>query len=340
MAVKRQIRLAVLIGLFMAALFFLWAARGALYPFFLGVFLAYLLDPFVTLLERRGLRRVWALAAVYAVIVGAAAWIGVKLVPLLVRELESFARDLPAITREAEALLGNFETHYRSWAMPESMRAAVDEAIGGVGVDIDRFVRELVQRILGLFSYALGIAVSPVLAFYILYDWKKLREKALFLLPSSWRSKSMFLAKDVNTVLHGVLRGQILTSLLVAALITAGLYGMSVPYALLIGVLAGVLDVIPYFGALIGALPAIGMALLQSPASALKVAALFIIVHQLESAVIQPKIVGETAGLHPLTVIFFAFVGGELGGLAGMLLSVPFAAVGKVCLQHLVKNLL
>lgn len=337
---RRRVRLAALFGFFALALTFLWVARGALYPFFLGVFLAYLLDPFVTLLERRGMARVWALAAVYAVIVGTAAWIGVKLMPILVRELESFARDLPAMTREAEALLGDFETHYRSWAMPESMRAAVDEAIGGIGADIDRFVRELVQRILGLFSYALGIAVSPVLAFYILYDWKKLREQALCLLPSAWRSKCMLMARDVNAVLHGVIRGQILTSLAVAALITSGLYAMGIPYALLIGVLAGVLDVIPYFGALIGALPAVGMALLQSPFSALKVAVLFVVVHQLESAVIQPKIVGDIAGLHPLTVIFFAFVGGELGGLAGMLLSVPVAAVGKVCLRHLIKNLL
>lgn len=340
MAAKRRIRLAALFGLGAAALFFLWLARGALYPFFLGVLLAYLLDPFVTLLERRGIRRVWALAAVYAVIVGALAWCGVKLVPVLVRELENFARDLPAMLREAESLLGDLETHYRSWTLPESMRAAVDEAIGNAGAEVDRFVRELVQRILGLFSYALGIAVSPVLAFYILYDWKNLREKALFSLPSSWRSKCVLMAKDVDLVLHGVIRGQILTSLLVAALITAGLYALDIPYALLIGVLAGVLDVIPYFGALIGALPALGMALLQSPATVLKVAVLFVVVHQLESSVIQPKIVGEIAGLHPLTVIFFAFVGGELGGLAGMLLSVPAAAIGKVCLRHLLKLLL
>lgn len=340
MTAKRRVRLMVLAGLGALALSLLWVARGALYPFFLGVLIAYLLNPLVALLERRGAGRLWALAAVYTVLAAAAAGAGIKLVPLLVRELENFARDLPSITREAEALLGDLETHYRSWALPESMRRAVDEAIGGIGAEADLFVRELVQQILGLFSYAVGIAVSPVLAFYILYDWQNLREKTLFMLPAAWRARCVRMAGEVNVVLHGVIRGQILTSLLVAALVTAGLYALQIPYALLIGALAGALDVIPYFGALIGALPAVGMALLQSPAAVLKVTALFFVVHQLEGSVIQPKIVGKTAGLHPLTVIFFAFVGGELGGLVGMLLSVPLAAIGKVCLRHFMQLLL
>ncbi|MPM48860.1 hypothetical protein SDC9_95587 [bioreactor metagenome] len=99
------------------------------------------------------------------------------------------------------------------------------------------------------------------------------------------------------------------------------------------------LDIIPYFGAIIGATPAVTLALLHSPILALKVAFLFLIIHQLEGTVIGPKILGESVGLHPLSVIFFVFVGGELGGLPGMLLGVPVAAIVKVVFRHLYKLL-
>ncbi len=123
-------------------------------------------------------------------------------------------------------------------------------------------------------------------------------------------------------------------------MISGGLYILDVRYALIIGILAGMLDIIPYFGAFIGATPAVTVALLDSPLLALKVAGLFFIVHQLEGTIIGPRILGDNVGLHPLTVIFFLFIGEEMAGLLGMLLGVPLAAVAKVLLSHLVKALI
>jgi predicted PurR-regulated permease PerM len=100
------------------------------------------------------------------------------------------------------------------------------------------------------------------------------------------------------------------------------------------------LDIIPYFGAFIGATPAVTLALLSSPWLALKVVLLFFAIHQLEGSIIGPQIMGDNVGLHPLSVIFFLFIGGELGGIPGMLLGVPIAAVGKVFIRHIIRMLI
>lgn len=334
---KRQICICVMIFLAILILWFLWMVRGGLYPFILGILIAYLLNPFVEFLEFKGINRLWSLIIVYVVIFSLMIGIGVKFLPVLIRELENFANELPAMSLRFETLLNLCQETYRNWVMPDSMRLAFDEGASRIVAELDLFVKGLVQHILSLLTYIVGIVVSPILAFYILYDWKMIKQKILLFVPAAWRAELMHIFKDVNRVLDGVIRGQIFTSLIVGAVITGGLYLMDVKYALLIGILAGILDVIPYFGAIIGAVPALGVALLYSPLTALKVFVLFFCVHQMEGAVIQPKIMGNTVGLHPLSVIFFVFIGEELGGLAGMLLGVPVAAIGKVLARHVYK---
>ena len=130
-----------------------------------------------------------------------------------------------------------------------------------------------------------------------------------------------------------------LVAALVGIFVSIGLHFLNLGYALLIGLFAGLLDVIPYFGAFIGALPAVGLALVSSPLLAFKVIVLFVIIHQLEGLVIHPQIMGEKVGLQPLSVIFWVFIGGELGGFTGMLLGVPAAAVGKVIVKHIRRGL-
>lgn len=336
---KRQFRTAVLLFIFFMGFWFLWLVRAGLYPFFIGIFLAYLLNPFVAFGERKGLTRMWSLVIVYLVVFSSLIGVGSKLIPLLIKELESFANELPRMSDRAELLLYEWQHNYQNWVLPNSMRLALDEGINHIATNINIFIQQLVQGILGLFTYVIGLAVSPILAFYILYDWKAIKEKIIFFVPSAWRAELLSMLKNINQVLDGVIRGQIFTSLLVGMIITVGLFILGIKYALLIGILAGILDIIPYFGAVIGALPALGVALIYSPVLLLKVLFLFFVVHQLESAVIQPKIVGNTVGLHPLSVIFFVFIGGELAGLPGMLLGVPIAAIVKLFIQHAFKLL-
>lgn len=336
---KRVIRIVSIIIILLICCYFLWLVRNGLYPFIIALFLAYLLNPAVEYVERKGLIRVWAITLVYAFLFGALLLFGITLVPLLIKELEHFAGEIPQMTNTGQQFIENFQSQYQNSVLPFSLRIAFDKALLSLEGEVQTFIAAIVGGIINSVSYFIGIVISPVLAFYLLHDWNEIKAKLLLFLPGKFRYEIITVIRDIDKVLNGIIRGQLLIAMVVGILVSTGLYLLKVKFALLIGISAGILDIIPYFGAVIGATPAVTLALLESPVLAIKVIALFLVIHQLEGTVIGPKILGESVGLHPLSVIFFVFVGGELAGLAGMLLGVPFAAIVKVIIRHLYKFL-
>lgn len=334
---KRVVRISIIIGVLLLGLYFLWQVRSGLYPFIIAFFLAYLLNPAVCYLENKGLKRIWAIAVIYVVLFFVVIAGGSRLIPIIIRELEGLAKDLPMIIDNAEHLAKDIQSQYENSLLPYSLRVAIDKSLWQVQSEAQAFIASVVSAIISLFSHFIGLAITPILSFYLLHDWYEIKEELLAILPSSWRHEFIMLFRDVDKVLGGVIRGQVTVAVIVGVLVSTGLYFLKVPYALIIGILAGMLDVIPYFGAFIGAAPAVTFALLYSPWLAAKVVLLFFVIHQLEGTIIGPKVLGESVGLHPLSVIFYLFVGGELAGLVGMLLGVPLAALGKVFIRHLVR---
>ncbi len=156
-----------------------------------------------------------------------------------------------------------------------------------------------------------------------------------YLTPRSWRKPLHRYVKDVDTTFGSFIRGQILVSLCVGILSSIALWIVGVPYAFLLGLFIGAADMIPYFGAFIGSLPALITALLESWKLALLTALAIIIVQQIEGNILSPVIVGRTLQLHPLLIIFALLVGAELGGIIGLLIAVPLLAIAKVTLIHI-----
>ncbi|MEW6230265.1 MAG: AI-2E family transporter, partial [Bacillota bacterium] len=154
-------------------------------------------------------------------------------------------------------------------------------------------------------------------------------------IPGRWRSEVVGLLIEMDHALGSFIRGQLLVSGIVGVLISLGLSIIGVDFALVIGLLAGIFDIIPYFGPVIGAVPAIALALLKSPVLVIYVVVLFVVVNQIESAIVGPNILGEQIGLHPVAVIFAILAGGHLFGVTGVLLAVPVAAIIKVFLRYL-----
>lgn len=327
----RSVLLAIAV---LIAAYFLWWVRASLYPFLIAFTMAYLLNPAVSYLERNKLTRLWSIIIVYTCLLSVLIISSSHLVPVLIRELEIFARELPTLIVRGDAFIQSAQSQYQNTAMPYSLRLAFDNGLKQIEVMLQDTVSGSVDSLLNLVSHGIGIVISPILAFYFLYDWHEMKRNFYLTVPGSWRPGVRLFLKDIDKVLSGVIRGQITIAVIVGLLVSLGLMTLGVRFALLIGILAGALDVIPYFGAFIGATPAIAIALLDSPLLAGKVAILFFIIHQIEGTVIGPRILGEQVGLHPVTVIFFLLVGGEVGGLGGLLLGVPLAAIGKVILRH------
>lgn len=331
---RRWLRILLLLTVSMGAMYFLWLVRAVLYPFFIAFAVAYVLHPAICVLTDRGTPRVAAILMVYVTlgcIIGLAA---IFLTPVLFRDLSEFAARVPEFSRQAQALVEELHLRYDNVALPDTIRPIMDETITGMEAGLQRFVRDIFNGFLALMTHIIGLLSAPVLAFYILKDWEDIGDKLKEIIPITWRRELLLMTAEIDTVLSGVIRGQLTVGLLVMVLVSIGLQVIGLDFAMLIGIFAGLLDVVPYFGAIVGAIPAVLLALLHSPGTAVKVIILFFAVHQLEGSILSPKILGDNVGLHPLAVVFALFVGGELFGLLGLLLAVPAAAIFKVIVKH------
>ncbi|MCC5467710.1 AI-2E family transporter [Pelosinus baikalensis] len=337
---KAAIRITLIIVILICFLYFFWMVHNALYPFIIGLFLAYLLNPAVCYLERKNIGRLWAIIAVYIILFGVVIIGGSKLLALFIKELQSFALDLPFMIENINKLLTQMQSQYQNSALPYYLRIAIDNNLLLLENEMQEFMGQVVNFIIKIISHSIGLAISPILAFYLLHDWYKIKSEILALLPSGWRAELVLFFRDADKVLGGIIRGQLLVASIIGVFVTIGLYLLQVKFALIIGILAALFDIIPYFGPIIGASPAVMLAILESPWLTIKVILLFFIIQQIEGNIIHPKIIGVNIGLHPLSVIFVVFVGGEVAGIIGMLLGVPVAAIGKVLVRHIVKVLL
>ncbi|MGE5590748.1 MAG: AI-2E family transporter [Bacillota bacterium] len=323
-----------LMALGLGLVFFFYRVRVILTPFVLAFFLAYLLEPPVAALVRRGVGRVWAIVLVY-VGVGLLAAAAVFLVlPRALAEVSRLVANLPAYAADLEYALVAVQERYDSLAMPSGLRAAMDDVIlrlQGMAMGQVQLASGLV---LGLFHGLFSLVVAPLIAFYILKDMDLFRRGFVAWLPQRSRRPLLRLLHDLNAVLSGFVRGQLLVALAVGVMAAAAAGLLGLRYAMLIGLVAGITDVIPYFGPVMGALPALVLAAPMGAVKMLEVVIAFALVHQMENAVVGPKIMADSVGLHPLTVMFAILAGGMVAGVAGMILSVPVVGMLKVLAAH------
>ncbi|NLY90289.1 MAG: AI-2E family transporter, partial [Firmicutes bacterium] len=256
-----------------------------------------------------------------------------------VEDLNQALTKLPIYVKELQNWFVRLNKEYKRFALPQNVRDVVDEALYRGEEVLRQFLLRLATFLLSFFSQVLFFFLVPVLAFYFSKDMVNLKEVVF-----TW-SKRLFgeereVIGEVIAVVTGYLRAQALSSLLVGLLLTIGLLLLRVDLAILIGVLAGVFNIIPYFGPVLGAVPAVLLAAQTSLWRAAYVILLFFIVNQLESMVIIPRLIGGRVGLHPLLVIFIILIGGELFGFSGIVFAVPVGAVLQVIIKYYWKKVL
>ena len=319
----------------LALLAFLYRVRTILTPFLFAVVIAYIFYPLIVVFETRGMSRVGAILLVYTafgVLFGITLW---TVLPRLTNELDDVLRQLPRHVRHWEELGQNTLGIFRKIKLPGTIQDALNVIMERLEVAIESLAGKITEMIMGAFANLVSLLISPVLAFYFLRDHQAMRGRSLQYVPAQYRGEVQRIMKEINQALNGFFRGQILVSLFVGLFIYGGLLLLGIPYALFIGFLAGIFDIIPYFGPVLGFVPAATFALLKSPLTVVWVLLLFVAANQIENGVISPKIIGDRVGLHPLVVILALFIGGDLMGLVGMLLAVPVAAILRVILDYL-----
>lgn len=315
---------------------FLYWVRGILTSFLIAAIIAYLLYPLVSYLEnKRKMSRLGAILMAYLAVAILLMLLFLYIVPVLNQELNQLIRDIPFYAKKAERLINWIQIRYQEQWGVHLNRNFNQEIINRSEFVVVQLIRKTTETLVWLVTSFVNLVIGLILAFYLLRDFDSLKSNIISLLPERKQEQALIFWEEVNGVIEGFIRGQLLVASFMAIFITIGLYLLNIQYALIIGVLAAIVGIIPYLGSIAGALPAVILGLMESPWLALKVIILFLITHQIEGSIVSPKIVGESVGLHPLVVIMALLAGGQILGIWGMLIAVPSTAVGKVLLKHI-----
>ena len=329
----------VVVGALLAVIFF-YFSRRVLTPFFIAFALAYLLDPVTDRLESLKISRTFSVLVLMAGVFSLVTGIGLLIFPLLKLQAEHLVSNLPdyiAIMQEwMYPLLGVV-------GEPEKIQGILNRELLKVGElplkVISSITSILWGSVAGLFSFILLLAnlvIIPVVMFYLLRDYDLINKKMLSFVPARSREQVLSLIKEIDGVLAGFVRGQLMVGLIMAGLYSIGLFFCGTPMSLFIGLLAGLASLVPYLGLVFGFVPAAILTFMQTQDWMLVfgVVGVFAVVQGLEGMIITPRIVGEKIGLHPVAIILAVLLGAEFFGLVGVIVSVPVAAALNVLFTH------
>lgn len=295
-----------------------------------AVFFAYLIYPVVRRLQRR-LPRWLSIVIVYAVLAAGLSGVFAILGPRVNTEARNLAHDFPGLLAQIriDILSGNSGIIA---SVPVEARTVVVNALDQAGTSLQSaavmIAGQAFRILLSVASIVTGLVIVPVLAFYILLDVDRVSKGFMRLIPPRFQPQVLSAVTDIDSVLGGFIRGQVIVGAIIAIVTTIILLALHINYAFLIGLFAGVMDIIPYVGAIAGAVPAVLIALVTfGLGRAVIVVLAFVAMYQLEGHIIAPNVVGQRVGLTPLMVIVAILIGAELGGIPGMFISVPLAAI-------------
>jgi predicted PurR-regulated permease PerM len=328
----------IAIGLLLA--WVLWSAHGALPAFVIGLALAFVLDPMVSALQRRGVPRWGGVLIAFATVVAVIWALAAFAVAPLAEQSRAFIARLPEFGAAVGALQHDLDEWYRSLPLSPDMRDALDTAIeraeAAFGTAIRDFLGPAVGTLVRTVGFIVGLVVIPVWLFFVLRDRERLPRAIAAAVPEGWRAD----ADNVLAILARVggrwVRGQLLLGVAIFLATVIGLTALTFvgfrefgSFTLVLALIAGILEWFPIIGPIVAAVPAILVGLSISPTAAIAVAALYLGIQQLENNLLVPKILGDAVELHPAVLIVALVVGGALFGIGGAILAAPVVAAGR-----------
>jgi predicted PurR-regulated permease PerM len=328
-------RVVFIIVIIIIGFYFLLKVSGIISPFVAGAVMAYLLSPAVKWLQKKGLRRRGAVAVIFIWISFLMVFIVFMVLPLIYLEIGKLATVLPERLQVINNYLETLKSNYTQAGLPGEVNQLIDEQILRSQDVLITWLENILQNLPSILVSIGLLVLSPVLAIYFLLDWPKITQGIINLVPARVRGEWLRLLQEIDYLIQRYIQGNIIDALIVGLLIGLGVKIVGMEYALLIGVICGVTNLIPYFGPVLGAAPSVLLALGKSPVMSLKVLLVIIIVQQLDSNFINPYLMSNKLGLHPLWVVFALLAGGEIGGILGMLIAIPLAAVLRIIFRHI-----
>lgn len=315
------------------AIWFFFAVGGVLAPLIIAFILTYVFNPIIERMERRGIQRWLAIVVLLVSTLGVFVMIGIFFVPIIVEQLGGLISTFPNILSEANALLKSKVVPLLSQLGVKRPEQTLFEQITG---HTQVIIKSILDGLIGLVTGAsaivtqlLNIVTVPFLCFYLLKDFETIKQTILSLFPPRRRAAVTAYFRKIDTILGHYVRGAITLACINGILASILLWLVGVNYPLVLGILSGVLDLIPYFGLLMATVLSVVVALFSSNPLFCIIAVLIIMpgLHVLENTVLSPRIIGHQVGLHPVPMIVSMLIFGYFLGFIGLLIAVPTTAI-------------
>jgi predicted PurR-regulated permease PerM len=339
---KWYYRLGFLLLLFVVAFVFLkleslWqpvlkVTFTVVYPFLIAALITYLLHPLVEKIHDLGLHRGLAVVIIYSLFFGGIGLALYKGVPAFISQTKDLAENLPQVADQYRFWLSEIQERTSQW--PMGIHERIEDGIVSFEERIEAILSSVMSGMLNIINSIFIIAIIPFIAFYMLKDIKVLKKSIWYLTPRKWRKQGILFLRAVNESLGSYIRGQLIVCLIVGTVSTLLFWFIDMRFPLLLGFIIGVTNVIPYFGPIIGAIPAVIIAATVSLKMVLFIIGIIFILQFAEGNILSPLIVGKSLHMHPLMIMLALLAGGEVGGVVGLILAVPILAILKVAVLH------
>lgn len=311
-----------------------------LIPFLMAGVIVFLLRSPVARIQDRGASRTLAVLICYLVAIVLLVIAGVFIFPALAAQFAQFLAQFPDFAAQAGRSATSFTTRYWNTS-PQWLKDAVSGAEGSVTASLGDFARlgaaEVVTAGGSVVTFFVDAVLALFLAFYVLVDLPEVKRETVLLFGPRFRGDAEMILHEISTVVGGYLRGQAIIATTDGVLTALGLWIVGMPYSGILGIITGILSVIPYIGPVVGGVIVVVTGLFVSPRTALVGLVVMIVVQQVDGNLLGPRIMSREVDLHPALVIFSLLVGAELAGLLGMLVAIPVAATGKAIFSHYVR---
>lgn len=313
----------------------IYLSRSIIQPLMISLILAYILNPLVKGLTRRGLSKRISVIISLLLLIGFLAVIFYYVIPGIIRDLMGILYNSNEYKSSIAKYIGTFKLD----GIPAYLKNVLNSniiKIQNMGIKyLNNFFNALLNFTMELPTYVL----TPIFIYYFLMDSEHFIKLIKGLIPVNIRGKASELWNEVDKVLSSFIRSQLILSLIISLMTFAAMLVLNIKFPIIIAFINGITNIIPYFGPVIGFLPAFLAAISQSVNKAILVTVAFVIIQQVESSVMAPKLMGDTLGIHPVFIIIIILLGGKYFGGWGLLLSVPLAAILKVIIKYVVRNM-
>jgi len=338
---EKKLNFIISIAIGLVVLFYVLSKLKWLFIYFsFALMLAYFFDPLYKFLLNRKAPKVLAIIIVFGIIITLLILTIFFLIPSVINQLNILYKEIPNFIENYQNLILSIKPQLSKFINPADVEILLKENLSELQKGVLGFSQSIIIYLSNIVSsITFGIVIVPLILFYLMRDMFKFKENLYIFVSKKNKKEFKEVLEEIDHIISGFIRGRIIVCFIVGTLIGIGLYFLNLKFALIIGIISGVFNFVPYLGPIVGVILALIFALGSPWWTLLMIVILFVLVNQLEAIYLNPNILGKGLGLHPLTVILSMLICGQLLGILGVLVAVPLAAILKVlAIRYLIQE--